>query len=222
MCRILAIAILLALATLNAACVATSHSDKHSVWLHYEPEVVTLRGRLTETTEYGPPNYGENPETDSIEHPIILVLPRPVRVQGDPSSDLNTETVSGITRIQLVMPGNVGVDFPPNYEGEVEVTGTLFGSHTAHHHTKVLMTVETLAPVNAQQSDAEKRAMKIAEDYVAENYKIIDTRNLKPVIKDEGDYWNFYYELPSTMMGGAPVVLIDKRTLKIIRSYMTQ
>src|ERR1044072_7016824 len=58
MCRILAIAILLALATLNAACVATSHSEKHSVWLHYEPEVVTLRGRPTETTEYGPPHYG--------------------------------------------------------------------------------------------------------------------------------------------------------------------
>src|ERR1043166_6801310 len=46
--------------------------DEESVWLHYEPEVVTLHGRVTETTEYGPPNYGENPETDSIEHPIIL------------------------------------------------------------------------------------------------------------------------------------------------------
>lgn len=141
-----AIAILVLLAAFNAACAVTSRSGEDSGWLHYEPEVVTLRGRLIETMEYGPPNYGENPESDSIEHPIILVLPRPVRVQGDPASELNTETVTGITRIQLVLPGNVGVDFPPHYEGEVEVTGTLFGSHTGHHHTKVLMSVEKLAP----------------------------------------------------------------------------
>jgi len=124
--------------------------DEESGWLHYEPQVVTLRGRLTETTEYGPPNYGENPESDSIEHPVILVLPRPVRVQGDPTSELNTETVIGITRVQLVLDASVTPAYSNFFERDVEVTGTLFGSHTAHHHTKVLMTVETLAAAAAR------------------------------------------------------------------------
>jgi uncharacterized protein DUF4431 len=120
--------------------------DEDAPWLHYDPKVITLRGRLTQTTEYGPPNYGENPESDSIEHPIILVLARPVRVQGDSTSELNTETVAGITRVQLVIFDGVAPGYSRYFERDVEVTGTLFGSHTGHHYTKVLITVGTLAP----------------------------------------------------------------------------
>ena len=72
-------------------------------WLHYEPAVATLRGKLTTIVKYGPPNYGEDPERDSVEHPIILILPQPIRVQGDPNSELNSETVTNISHVQLVI-----------------------------------------------------------------------------------------------------------------------
>jgi hypothetical protein len=134
----------------TATSIATTPTDEDSGWLHYEPQVVTVRGRLMEITTHGPPNYGENPENDSIEYPVILVLTRPIRVQGDAGSELNTETLTNITQVQLVIPGNVAVDFPPHYEGEVEATGTLFHSHTGHHHTQVLMNVEMLAPATSR------------------------------------------------------------------------
>jgi hypothetical protein len=121
-------------------------SAEDNDWLHYEPEVVTLRGRLTTIMKYGPPNYGENPESDSVEYPIILMLPRPVRVQGDRGSELNSETFTNITQVQLVIDDRVVPGYSRYFERDVVVTGTLFRSHTAHHHTDVLMTVETLAP----------------------------------------------------------------------------
>jgi Domain of unknown function (DUF4431) len=120
--------------------------EEDHVGLHYEPEVVTLLGRLTQTIEYGPPNYGENPESDSVEYPIILVLPRPVRVQGDPTSELNSETFANITQVQLVIDDGIAPGYSKYFERDVEVTGKLFAGHTGHHHTDVLITVETLTP----------------------------------------------------------------------------
>ena len=69
---------------------------------------------------------------------------------------------------------------------------------------------------------AEIKAMQIAEDYVAANFKGFVGPHMTPRLKDEGDYWMFYYDLPRTMIGGGPVVHIDKRSFKVIRSYMTQ
>jgi hypothetical protein len=43
-----------------------------------------------------------------------------------------------------------------------------------------------------------------------------------PVLKDQGDHWEFLYELPADMLGGSPVVVIDKASKKIIRIYRTQ
>lgn len=116
-------------------------------WLHYEPEIVMLRGRLTTIVKYGPPGYGEHPESDNVEHPIILMLPRPVRVQGDPGSQLNSETFTNIIQVQLVIDTSVAPGYSRYFDHDVEVTGTLFRAHTRHHHSDVLMTVQALAPI---------------------------------------------------------------------------
>lgn len=73
-----------------------------------------------------------------------------------------------------------------------------------------------------QVSTNEAEARTIAEKFVADRYPDFDNRKKKPVLKDGGDHWEFTYELPDDMIGGAPVVIIDKRTKKIIRSYRTQ
>ena len=64
--------------------------------------------------------------------------------------------------------------------------------------------------------------MQIGEDYVAVNFQGAVGPHMTPRLKDEGDYWMFYYDLPLTMMGGTPVVLIYKKTFKVIRAGMTQ
>src|SRR5215831_21316136 len=71
--------------------------------LHYEPEKVTLTGRVVLRTFYGPPNYGENPKTDSKETQSILLLYLPVDVIGTADDPNMNETERKVTRITLVL-----------------------------------------------------------------------------------------------------------------------
>jgi hypothetical protein len=73
-----------------------------------------------------------------------------------------------------------------------------------------------------EMGDMEKKAIAIGRDHIVRNYKFVDVQSLKPTLEDKGDYWQFYYDLPDYMQGGTPVIHIDKRSFKIIRSYMTQ
>jgi hypothetical protein len=70
--------------------------------LHYGPEKVTLIGKLVSRTFYGPPNYGENPKTDSKESQYVLLLDSPIDVVGS-KDDLLTETEREVRRITLVV-----------------------------------------------------------------------------------------------------------------------
>jgi len=123
---------------------AVSHLDavaQERRWLSYEPETVELRGRLILQWKYGPPNYGEEPKTDSKGRVPMLVLTAPVNVRGTPGDAINGESVRGIRRIQLVSD-------PATYRHlagkDVVVKGTLFHAHTGHHYTDVLITVSSL------------------------------------------------------------------------------
>lgn len=109
--------------------------------LHYEPESVRLEGILFYELNYGPPNYGENPETDQKGYYPMLRLPQPVTVCGDPNSELNAETERAIREIQLVFENR---HVPPRENGErpVVVTGTLYHSHTGHHYRPVLIRID--------------------------------------------------------------------------------
>ena len=74
---------------------------------------------------------GEDPERDSVEHPIILILPLPIRVQGDPNSELNSETVTNIGHVQLVIYTGVASGYSRYFGRNVEVTGSLIRRPTA-------------------------------------------------------------------------------------------
>ena len=116
-------------------------SAQDSDWLHYDPEVVTLRGKVTTIVKYGPPGYGESPKIDDREVPIILVLPLPVRV---------VDTVTNLTHIQLVFAKSEFSNSYRNYIGkEVIIKGKLFEAFTGHHFTPVLLEVETVKILSA-------------------------------------------------------------------------
>lgn len=70
---------------------ATSPSSAAMPCLHYSGDTVTLVGNVKLQTFYGPPNYGENPDTDSRETQAILLLAKPICVDANPSASEEAE-----------------------------------------------------------------------------------------------------------------------------------
>lgn len=110
-------------------------------WLEYEPAVVVLEGKLIIKTYFGPPNFGEDPKTDSRERSWILSLDKPIKVRAKDETDPVTgPSVDNVRELQLVLhkPRRKMIG------KKVRVKGTLFHAHTGHHHTDVLMDVESI------------------------------------------------------------------------------
>lgn len=117
------------------ACCSASQSWAVPPCLHYGGVPIALTGKVIRKTFYGPPNYGETPKTDLRETQAILVLPKPICI--DAGSGINEEAEK-VQRNVTLLP-SAGFD-PSRYLGKVvTVEGTLFHSHTGHHHTTVLM-----------------------------------------------------------------------------------
>jgi hypothetical protein len=137
-----------ALLVFGSATAGLGQTAASSHCLSYEPSVVTLTGTLVRKTFPGPPNYEDVRHGDRPETYWFLKLSKPVCVDEDKAQpDLNPAHKK-IRTIQLVVP----VEFYKKYKDllgqQVVVTGTLFGAHTAHHVTPVLLTVVSLAKAN--------------------------------------------------------------------------
>ena len=124
---------------LALACVAALPAAGQRRALHYEPEKVTLTGRVVYRTFYGPPNYGESPKIDRRETQDILLLDSAVDVVAT-GNDPTDQTERGVKSITLVLDHSTR-----HLIGKrVIVEGTLFHAHTGHHHTHVLMSVSSI------------------------------------------------------------------------------
>ncbi len=110
--------------------------------VHYDPEIVTLNGKLITVPKYGPPNFGESPETDARLSVPILVLSRPVDVCGDSTSEINTSSFHGVKELQVIFHDSLGAR--PFLDQNVIATGTLFEHHTMNHYTDVLLSLKTI------------------------------------------------------------------------------
>jgi hypothetical protein len=111
--------------------------------LHYEPEVIELRGELREIFKYGPPNYGENPDSDRQMWIPMLELRYAVTICGDSSSEINKDSISGIREIQLLFP-EPQLPYRTLNRHSVKVTGTLEQATFGPMFTAVVLTVRTL------------------------------------------------------------------------------
>lgn len=110
--------------------------------LKYEPEVVEMKGKVKRVIFPGPPNYESVKTGDQPEPYYVLFLPKGVCVQGDPKDEINSETEKDIKSMQLMI-----TDYKkhrPLLGKNVTVRGQLMHSHTGHHHTKVLVQVESM------------------------------------------------------------------------------
>jgi hypothetical protein len=110
----------------------------------YEPAVVALHGTLVRKTFAGPPNYEDIRKGDAAETYWLLNLDSPICVDEDKTDpDLNPAQ-KNIRRVQLVLDPKAYEQFKALLGKRVVATGSLFGAHTGHHHTPVLLTVTSL------------------------------------------------------------------------------
>jgi len=144
----------------------TQTIEAGQTWLSYEPSIVHLRGFLQTRAAWGPPNYGENPLTDSRELEYYLDLERPIEVKGDPSSDINSETLTGITTVQLICGDNSTCN--RYVRREAIVTGALTRSHSGHHHVPLLLTVNNIEPLGPFQPFSDPQRPEFPDDHIVE------------------------------------------------------
>jgi hypothetical protein len=129
-----------ALLAIAGCCGALS---KGGEWLSYEPTTVTLAGTLEAERRFGPPNYGENPETDVKLDIPMLHLERSIRVRGNKRDDVNVKSFENIQKIQLIfLPSRA--PYSTLVGQKVEVAGTLSQAITGRHFTDVVLTVQEI------------------------------------------------------------------------------
>jgi hypothetical protein len=110
----------------------------------YEPASVSLHGTLRQKTFPGPPNYEDVHKGDKVETFWLLKLNSPICVAQDKSDpDLNPGQ-KDVREVELVLNNEQAGRANLLLSKRVVATGTLFGAHTGHHHTPVLLKVTYL------------------------------------------------------------------------------
>jgi hypothetical protein len=112
--------------------------------LPLEPKVVLLEGELLKVAKYGPPNYGEHPESDAKYDIPILLLKYPIQVKEDVADPRNKPALSNVSFVQLIFLDKPSTEYWRYANRDILVTGTLFHAQTGHHYTEVLLTVKTI------------------------------------------------------------------------------
>jgi hypothetical protein len=113
--------------------------------LEYGPQVVELSGTIHEQDFPRPPNYESIAAGDARETSWILHLDKVICVSGDPNDALN-QAEKNIGEIQLVIASEQYKKYKILLLKPVTVRGTIFHSHTVHHHTRILLNVEQILP----------------------------------------------------------------------------
>jgi hypothetical protein len=62
----------------------------------------------------------------------------------------------------------------------------------------------------------------MAQQYISKRYPEFDSQGLKLVLSEAGQLWEVTYELPKGMLGGVPIITIDKQTCTIVRAEHSQ
>lgn len=73
-----------------------------------------------------------------------------------------------------------------------------------------------------KMNEDELKVVQIARDYVAARWPNFDLAGSPPIIKSTGELWQVWYQLPEGSLGGTPVLLIDKKSLKVLRAHHEQ
>ena len=63
---------------------------------------------------------------------------------------------------------------------------------------------------------------RVAERAIAVHYPDFDSIKFPPVVLERESFWIVYYKLSNDMMGGTPIVEIEKGSFRVIKVYHDQ
>lgn len=107
--------------------------------IKYEPESITLTGKLRRETFPGRPNYESVANGDEAETGFYLSLESPICTVGDSGAD--RVAFESVLEIQLVLSEKQYAMLRSRLGEKIGLCGQLFSAHTGHHHADVLMRV---------------------------------------------------------------------------------
>ena len=111
---------------------------------YFEPNVSIIEGTLITRMYYGPPNYGENPDTDAKQYPFILQLDDPIDVIAQ-EGDTHNSNIFEVIEIQVVPMNKEQTELLEQYINKsITIQGTLFEAIFGGHHTDTLIRVEKI------------------------------------------------------------------------------
>lgn len=103
-----------------------------------------LAGTISVETFFGPPGYGESPDTDAKERQAILHLAQPLCTVASDNAPAAQDQVK-VTLVPM-QP----LDLRAFVGKAVTVRGSLFHAITGHHHTDVLIAIDDVPLLLAQ------------------------------------------------------------------------
>jgi hypothetical protein len=108
-------------------------------------EAIEFSGILHHEERWGPPNFGENPETDSKFTAWIVSVGTPIPVQG--GAEFDGKTLHAISEIQIIVPPFTFRQVLQSLDGKmVVVTGELWNATVQGDVRPVNVMVKTLKP----------------------------------------------------------------------------
>lgn len=111
----------------------------------FEPSISQLEGELKVKMYYGPPGYGENPDTDKPLYPFILELNQPINVIALEDDKFNSDKFE-VKEIQVVPSNEEESKLLEEYINKsIIIKGSLFEALLGHaHHTEVVLDMEEI------------------------------------------------------------------------------
>lgn len=138
-----------ALRPVSLAPPADSAARVDGTCLPYEPETVTITGRLEHRMFYGPPGYGENPAEEHPEPGFYLVPDAPICTRAAMGAGNGAKQDIRLVQMVLDQPGYARAR--PYLDTRVRATGSLFAWITGHHHAELLLNVDSIVPADGSR-----------------------------------------------------------------------
>jgi hypothetical protein len=115
-------------------------ADALSACLRYRG-TVELHGTLRREVFPGPPNFesiadGDEPQAGFYLHLADAVCAQPSTEEAEAPTE---PALQGVTHVQLVLDSAGYERLRPQLDQEVTIRGSLFSSHTGHHHAPLLL-----------------------------------------------------------------------------------
>jgi hypothetical protein len=124
------------------------------------PTPLVVTGTILRHCAYGPPNYGEAPDTDAKEQVFVVVLDEPRVVPNGP------KTIDNVRVIQIAPAPDAQIAMSAGQRAALEVR-ELVPAETGHHHTRVLAWVTSVRDVHpADLSSLRQHWPEVSSDFL--------------------------------------------------------